>query len=321
MHARPRIDARSRMRLTGLGWKALAFYAVILSAFFSAPYANLFFLLVMVSTVLALATVVWSWRNVAGVDGAVATWAPVTDGGGHRAEAWIDRGRRRRCAVGVRVSLENGASIRFGTDDGVGRTTLQAELPALTRGVYAVTDAVVESSWPVGFVRGFRRIPVPAALVVYPAPDGDARARSGAGGGAGEGLAAGGRLHPSGLRAFRVGDEPRSIHWRATARRNRPVVLEWDGGGGDGLDVVLDRRGDDATLDTRLRRVAAIATVAREEERVVTLRTQGAVVSYGVGQAPWDELWRVLATADALPSTAAPPPAASADAIRVGAAS
>jgi uncharacterized protein (DUF58 family) len=100
-----------------------------------------------------------------------------------------------------------------------------------------------------------RAEPVPVALTT---------AGVGAGGearhGAGE--------EPAGVRAFRPGDGPRAVHWRSTARRATPVVLERAVEQAQGLVVAVGRFA--AADEPALARAAA--TVVRCLDRGIPVR-------------------------------------------------
>ena len=134
----------------------------------------------------------------------------------------------------------------------------------------------------------------------------------GAGGDDGMTSPAEGMLQPSSLREFRAGDSLRRVHWRAMARRNRPVVTEWEGGQGEGFEFVLDRRAAEDEFEHALRFLATVAQHARELKEPFTLHSQGLSATFGgsQGQRPWDALWRFLAAAGALAADAGPPPPA-----------
>lgn len=67
-------------RPTLLGFKAALFYAVLVGVFFAAAYANLFFLLLVFASLLALSSYLATWRNFAGVTGALEPPAPMPAG-------------------------------------------------------------------------------------------------------------------------------------------------------------------------------------------------------------------------------------------------
>jgi len=306
------------IRPTALGWKALLFVALLWAAFFAGPYQNPFFLLLAFLASLGALNLFWSWRNATGVDGAIAPLAAVPAGASAPFAATLSAGSRRRFELRAVVDLGRGrprAQARF--DVARGRCEATGELAALPRGVHPIRAAWLESTWPLGLVAMRRQVAAPADVVVHPAP---ATVEGAAGGGL-AGLAAAfgaaGSDQPSGVRDFRAGDELRDVHWRATARRGRPVVTEWDATIGDGLEVVLDRRADEEEFEEALSIVTALALAAREAKERLTLHTQGLARTFGAGHAPWEELLRVLALAQPLPPNGPPPPAAATTVLRL----
>ena len=315
------------IRPTALGWKAVAFFAALLAAFFAAPYQNLYFLLLVFVATLGVLNVWWTVRNVSGVRGAIAPVAAFPAGASAVLRGSVAAGSRRRFDLRATLDLgphgivEARADMAGGADmAGIANRELAAtaEIPPMPRGVIEVRGAWVESTYPLGLLRARRRIQCPRELVVHPAP---AAMGSAAGGGAAALAAAigaaSGTDQPSGMRDFHEGDEVRAIHWRATARRGRPVVTQWDASAGDGLELVLDRRCPASALESALGLVTSLVLAARETKERITIHTQGLSKTFGPGHAPWDELLRALATADLLPPDAPPPPPAARDVLRL----
>ena len=299
------------IRVTALGWKAAFFFATLLVAFYSAPYQNLFFLLLVFLVALGASGALSTLRNGAGVSGEVLPVRPFAAGSPATFEATLSAPRDH---LHLRVVLQLGqtATATAACPLVAGETRVRGDLAALPRGVHAVRGASIETTYPLGILRVRRQIPAPKDIVVYPAP---AALRNQAGGGlAGlaQALGAGhGNDQPSGLRDWRDGDEVRRVHWRATARRGHPVVAEWDAVQGDGLEVVLDRRCPEPELESALSTIAALVIAARDTKERLTLHTQGLSRTYGPGHGTWDECLRALAEAQTLPTSAsAPPPAA-----------
>ena len=306
------------IRPTALGWKALAFLAVLTAAFFAAPYQNLYFLLLAFLFTLGGMNAVWTIRNVAGVRGEVAAVGAFPAGSAAPLAVTIDAGTKRH--FDLRATLDLGPRGRSAARIHVakGEAGAAGEIAPLPRGVHAVRGAWIESTYPLGLLRARRGIPAQREIVVHPAP---ASIPNAPGGGA-AGLAAAiggasGANQPSGLRDFRDGDETRAVHWRATARRGRPVVTEWDASIGEGLELVLDRRADEAALEAALSLVAALVLAARDAKELLTIHTQGLSKTFGPGHATWEELLRVLAAADRLPADAPPPPPAATTVLRL----
>jgi uncharacterized protein (DUF58 family) len=313
------VRARGALRPTSLGVKAGLFYLLLVAAFFAAPYANLFFLLLLFVSVLGLWDLVAARRNLAGVTGHVEEAEPVPAGAGAALSAALEAGRRR-WALGVEVSLEGAGTVRAALGEAGGPVRVAVPLPALARGVHRVRAARVFSSWPLGLWKARRAIPAPSELVVYPAPAALATSR-GAGGGVGELYdllgAAHGFLQPSELREYRPGDELRLVHWKASARRGTLVIKEWEGGTGSGHEVVLDLRAEGEELEEGLSAVSALALAAKEQKEVLTVHSQGLSATFGAGHRPWKELLRFLAAAAPLPKDGPAPPVVSPAVLRL----
>lgn len=301
------------MRPTALGVKALAFWSVLLGAFFATPYLNLFFLLLTFLTVLGLLCPWWSWRNLAGLSGSVAAVELGPAGRERPVRVVLRAASRTRHMLRCRLEVEGRGWIevaRIPVLSAGAELVVEGRVPALPRGVLGVRRAEVVSEFPLGWFRARVSVaPPPAPIVTHPAPATSADAESGARAAvAGElepGVAA--ACAPRELREHRPGDELRTVDWRASARRDRLVVREPDEMGERARDVVLDRRALPPVLEEALSRVAALALRARERGESLTLRTQGLEATYGEGARGFDELLEYLAAATPLPRDAEDP--------------
>lgn len=295
------------MRLTRFGAQGLAFFLVMVLGFFAAPYSNLFFLLLAFLTSLGLVGVVAARRNLRGITLDLAELPPVAAGLPVEIEAHLDA--PGRFGIEAHVELVGGRRLsgRLAFVEGHARLVLRGD--ALPRGLHAVTRAYLETRHPFEVVRVTRAVRAPRELVVYPAPAARAPGRT-----AVEaldallGTAHAGDVQPSGLRDHRDGEGLRGVHWRASARRDRLVVREWEGGLGQGLEVVLDRRCAAAELESALSTISALVVLARESKETLRVHSQGLSATFGDGQRPWAELLRFLAGVQALPTDAAAPP-------------
>jgi len=297
---------------TGLGARTALFFLLLVAAFFAAPYANLFFLLLLFLSILGVSDLLAAHANLAGATGRVEEIEPMPAGAGGTAVAVVSAGRRR-WAVAVELELEGaGGTLRAALGQAEGEARLAIPVPELARGLYRVKAARLASIWPLGLWRARRSIAAPAEIVVYPAPLALATSR-GAGGGVGELYdslgAAQGYLQPSELREYRPGDELRLVHWKASARRGTLVIKEWEGGTGSGHEVLLDLRATGEELEEGLSAVSALAQAAKEQKEVLTIHSQGLSATFGGSHRPWRELLRFLADAKPLPADGpAPPP-------------
>lgn len=300
------------MRLTSFGAKSVAFYLALVGAFFASPYSNLFFLLLGFLTLVGITGLVWTRSNMRAVDASVLEASPAVAGsaGALTARAWIRAGRPA-FQVNVELELDCGDCPSAQVDCLADREDFPLPVPALARGIFAVRSAHVSSTYPFGLLRIRRSIDAPSELVVYPQPSELVSARTGAGALAdliSDQISSDGDLQPSGLRDHRDGDELRSVHWRATARRGKLVVCEWEGGAGQGLEVLIDRRCAPEALEQALSIVSALVVLARANKEVLAIYSQDLVATFGEGHRSWNEAQRFLAQARVLPADAPGPP-------------
>ncbi len=302
---------RRIVRLTRFGIKAAVFYTAIVTTYFAAPYSNLFFLLLAFLTLQWIVCAVGTHRNFAGISAELRQPEPVPAGAAAAVRARIVAPGRARFGIVVELELADGtrASAQVAVVDG--EAELAVPLGTLPRGVHALRRATVSSTFPFGLLVARRTLAADVDVVVFPRPAELVDARSRAEALAemlGERASGPGVLQPAGLRDHRTGEELRGVHWRASARRGSLVVREWEGGGGEGLEVVIDRRCDEATLERALAVASAMVALARENKELLAIASQGLDATYGDGHEPWARALRFLAGAGALDAQGPPPP-------------
>ncbi|MBE3591155.1 MAG: DUF58 domain-containing protein [Firmicutes bacterium] len=126
---------------------------------------------------------------------------------------------------------------------GRGAAAALLETAPLPRGVHAWPAVEIEWSDPFGILAARRRLSLPGRIVVGPE-----RRRVPAASEAARRLSGGARPlggQPDftswyGIRPFREGDDRRLIHWRTSARRGRPHVLEFRRAWASGLALAVD---------------------------------------------------------------------------------
>ena len=309
------------MKLTPFGIRSLVFFGVMLMAYFGAPYANLFFLLMGFLAVMWTLVVFWTWRNLQGVRAELDGFAPVMAGSSAVLNGRLFASGRARFGVGCRLDLRDGMGIEGQVAVLKGERRVRLECPELPRGVYPLDSAYLTSTYPFGLLRRRIGLAVGGELVVYPKPTEGAR-----GGRSaedlflellGNGLAGKGDLQPSGLRDHRTGDALRNVNWKASARRGKLVIQEWDGGADSGMEVLLDRRCSPAELEQALGELSALVGLARESKQVLLLRSQGMNGSFGEGHGDWAGALRFLAGAEVLPRSGPEPPVVSPEVLRL----
>jgi uncharacterized protein (DUF58 family) len=296
---------------TVLGAKGLAFFLILLGSFYAATYSNLFFLLMAFLTVLGVLNVVWTARSLSGVEGQAMELGPIPSGAGHHLKFEIRATGRTRLGVVAEAMVKGAGRVSGGAEVVSGTARIRVPLPELSRGVFPVSRLRISSTWPFGLFRISLPLEGLEELVVYPSPTEAPELNCGEGS-LGDLCAAlgyiDGNLQPSGLREHRPEDGMRRIHWKASARRDRLVVTEWEGGGGTGAEVVLDRRAEDDEFEHALAVLSALALAAREEKEPLTVHSQGLSTTYGPGHTPTSDLLRWLAAVRPLPKNGPPPP-------------
>jgi len=308
-----------RIRPTELGTKGLLLAAALQLAFLATAYSNLFFLLLAFCAVLGALGLLWSLRNTAGLHVALVA-APMAAAGAPRTVSLVVRvGRRTRfdLAIGADVAGTHVPLLHLPMVSGT--ATGAASVPGLPRGIHTVARIAVVSRFPFGLFQVTRQLPLTCELVAHPAP---LEARAAAEYHAGDGDLAAAIANSRGvdlatLRGFRPGDPIGDIHWKATARRGKPIVKEREPGGGESLEVVLDRRCPAAALETALSLATTVLLAAAAAGRPAVLRSQGTELAVGTADRSPDALLRWLAGATILPADAGPPPEASARALRL----
>lgn len=307
---------------TALGWKAVAFYLAMVGASYAAPYNNLFFLLLCYLGVLLTLSAFWTRRQLGGVEAELRPPLPLPAELGGEVEVRVAVTGRERPGLLLVLELEDRTRHELRLPERNGVYSARLRLVGLRRGVHGVRRTYLESRFPVGLFRIRRAVAGPTELVVHPRPAELDTAPDGATRVAGlEGVLGGTTgLQPSGLRPFRAGDEPRQVHWRASAKRGDLVVREWEGDEGAGAELLLDRRTDAPTFERCLSVATTVALRCAEDERPLTFHTQGLTATYGGAGRPPATLLRELAELDALPADAPAPPPVSPCVVRLPAA-
>ncbi|MEK9499904.1 DUF58 domain-containing protein [Gaopeijia maritima] len=188
------------------------------------------------------------------------------------------------------------------------------------RGVYPLETVTLVTSFPFGFFRRERDLPLPGELVIWPRTDRQvAPPRAGAGRrvsqGAAPSRAAGPRGEFKGLRDYRDGDDARDIHWRSSARRTAPVIREYDRDASDTLWICLDLAADPGEVAEEAVEIAAgLAARATASGRRHALVAGDDVIGPAAGRGHLERVLECLARVDFAPGAAAPAPPVAPDA-------
>lgn len=194
-----------------------------------------------------------------------------------------------------------------------GQVAVRSSNGFVRRGVYPLDTLTLSTSFPFGLFRKERDVTLPGEIVVWPRHDLAVRDPSpGAGqvprGGPSARGALGWRGEYRSLRGYRTGDDPRDIHWKSSARLQKPVVREYERGAAETRWICLDTRGVEGEAAERAVEIAAsLAARCVAEHRPFGLATPTDVVTPGSDLGTLERALDVLARVDFAPD--APPPA------------
>ncbi len=226
---------------TRSGWLSGAALVAMLAAAIN-YHNNLAFLLAFLLGAVVLVSMFYTHRNLLGLELYAGRAEPVFAGQTARVELWL-RNPGRRPRLGVCVCLDRREVARADVPAG-GETRVQVPVPARRRGRLPPVSVTLATDYPLGLLFSWsRRLDLRPRGLVYPAPRGERplpapepdrrRYQS-------EGRQAEGDDF-LGLRAYREGDPPRHIHWKAVARGQPPLTKEFGGAGRDRLWLDWER--------------------------------------------------------------------------------
>ncbi len=183
--------------------------------------------------------------------------------------------------------------------------TVRSENHFIKRGVYRLEALTLSTAFPFGLFTKERDLTLPGELVIWPRADRPVSMPAPPGGTSRprysdvSGVTVGARGEFRGLREYRVGDDPRDIHWRSTARTGEPVVREYDQDSAETIWICLDTRdepGDRA--ENAVETAASLAARAFQEGRRFALATPTGHVGAGTGSGQLERVLDVLARVD-----------------------
>lgn len=200
-----------------------------------------------------------------------------------------DDGRQRR---GLRLAHgEAAVHVQFGPAGSVA----ELPLPTARRGLMPLPRIELATVQPLGLARAWAYAWPDLSLLVYPAPEAQAPPLPAPAGGDGRARVArsGDDVHH--LRGYRSGDAPRSVAWKASARRDQLLVREYEQP--RSAQLTLDwRLTAGVAYEQRIRRLARWVDDAEREGRRYALALPGQPpIPMGLGAAHRHRCLRALA--------------------------
>ena len=187
---------------------------------------------------------------------------------------------------------------------------VESENHFVRRGVYPLETLTLSTSFPFGMFTKERDVRLPGELVLWPRSDRTVRLPAPPGGRSrprfsdSTGVAPGARGEYRGLREYRVGDDPRDIHWRTTARIGTPVTREYDRDAAETVRICLDTRGEPGdAAETAIEVAASLAAQAYRAGRRFGITTCTSHLNPGGGSGQLERVLDVLARVDFDPSS------------------
>lgn len=195
-----------------------------------------------------------------------------------------------------------------------GRTSGDAEVIAHRRGPWQRALVDVSSLFPIGFFHKVMRHRLSFDLLVYPEifPPTAILPRRRGGLGDHSSSRRGWGHELAGLREFRAGDDPRSIHWKQTARTGDLVFKESAAEEANRLSLVFDNaagsldEGERQRFERLVSETATAAVHALERGWEVELTTRGGTIPFAAGYRQRQRILEALARIEPVEASAMP---------------
>lgn len=254
--------------------------------------AALGFLLAFLFAAVALVSMLYTHRNLAGLEIAPGGCAETFVGERVAFTVWIAN-PSATAREGIRVHVARSEVARVDVPPRT-RVSVQIHAPSTRRGYLDAPAFTIVSDYPLGLFRSWsRRAQLTQRCLVYPRP---AAAPVLVHADAAAGSRAGASADPhdfSALRAYRAGDSPQHIHWKAVARGGELVTKQFAGSAGAPRWLDWDAvAGDD---EARLSALTRGVLDAHAAAAVYGLRLPTATLAPAQGEAHRAQCLRALA--------------------------
>jgi uncharacterized protein (DUF58 family) len=285
-----------------------AFFIIAIAAFNTGN--NLMYLIFSMLLSLLILSLVIPWLNLKKLDVSFRVDEPVYAATPHPVRIVVKNTKKRLSSYSLRFGIAGAAGdthYYLGKIPAGGERSETFKTIFPSRGVYPLAGASVSTSFP--FI--FFTFAAPAAyslknILVYPRVYDISGRLHGAASGKNAACGAGDDFHK--LRRYAYGDQPRDIHWKATARTGKVMVKEFLGDEPRRATVVLDDAGYGANGDFEKAVSFAASAVTHLIALPMTVRlvTGQKTVPFGGGTEHLYEMLDVLAGIEAGNAAAVP---------------
>jgi uncharacterized protein (DUF58 family) len=192
------------------------------------------------------------------------------------------------------AGMARGPGIAAQATDQPGALQLELQLPAPARGPWRAPALRLESSAPFGLFRTWTWLQLDVRTLVYPAPHGNLPVPEVPGSDNGKSKPGAGLDELAWLRAFREGDSPRQVAWKAYARGAPLLVREYQGSVAAAREFNFDALRD-INVEARLAQLCRWVVDAAERNEAWTMSLPGTTPASGIGAAHRQECLSRLA--------------------------
>lgn len=152
--------------------------------------------------------------------------------------------------------------------------TVELPVPTRHRGLVALPELRLSTLQPLGLARAWAYARPAQPLLVYPAPEPQAPLLPLPAGGVGQPQVTRSGEEPHHLRGYRAGDAPRSVAWKASARRDSLIVRDYEQHRSGELRLAWEHTAG-LPYEQRIRRLARWIDDAEREGRRYALALPG----------------------------------------------
>lgn len=304
----------SQIRVTGLGLAYISLAVVVTVAATNTGNNGLFLVLSLMLAFLAFSGLVSRW-NVRGLAATLEAPGEIFANRPTRLHFEIANGSRWLARWFLLVSAQRPDRAQLvPLLPRRGRSRGRLDFLEARRGLHTLGNVTVTSAFPFGFFTKGQAYRVDLEVLVYPEIfDGSGQSAGGSGHSGDEGGADAGRGYDlRQLRKFRPGDDPRSIHWKQSAKSGTLIFVERERDQGRRVSVLFDNgagrlsEGSRRRFERLVSEAATAAVDLLDRQFEVELITRDGVLPFAAGRRQRHAILETLALVEPCPRSSVP---------------